>query len=348
MGFRTERYRLAAILPHLEVFGGIRRYLMLARTWTAWGHDVTLWTPEGAPATWLASDAVVRPHKDLPDAPRFDVIFTPQPALLPLLRSAPALRRVWYCVIEGERGEREALADGGLTLMANSSALRARLSRLSGRVILDGVGGVDPERFAPDPAARVRGRRTLLAYGRRSRPRKGTDLVVRAAEGLARRFPDLELVLFDSLGPGNSEDPRAGFAPRVPHRFVINPSQEELAGLYAAADVFVAAEKKAGWCNTAIEAMSAGAAVVCTRSGTADFARHGETAWVVPFRHPFFIARGIARVLSDDGLKARLSAAGPAAVRPFAWPVLAAKILVQLGLERGVPGELTRPGADGS
>ena len=27
----------------------------------------------------------------------------------------------------------------------------------------------------------------------------------------------------------------------------------------------------------------------------------------------------------------------PAAVRPFAWPILAAKILVQLGLEGGVP-----------
>jgi glycosyltransferase involved in cell wall biosynthesis len=118
---------------------------------------------------------------------------------------------------------------------------------------------------------------------------------------------------------------------------VINPSQEELARLYAAADVFVAAEKKAGWCNTAIEAMSAGAAVVCTPSGTADFARHGETAWVVRVRHPWFLERGIARVLEDQALRARLQAAGPAAVRPFAWPVLAAKILRQIGLERGVP-----------
>lgn len=337
MSSKTEQLRLAAILPHLEVFGGIRRYLMLARTWTAWGHDVTLWTPDGAPATWLPPDASVRPHRELAGSPEFDAILTPQPVLLPLLRSAPASRRVWYCVIEGERGERAALADRSLMVMANSSALRARLARLSGRAILDGVGGVDPERFAPDAAARVGGRRTLLAYGRRSRPRKGTDLVVRAAEGLARRFPDLELVLFDHLGPGNEGDPRAGFAPRVPHRYVINPSQQELAGLYASADVFVAAEKRAGWCNTAIEAMSAGAAVVCTRSGTADFARHGETAWVVPFRHPFFLARGIARVLSDDRLRARLSAAGPAAVRPFAWPVLAAKILRQLGLAAGVP-----------
>jgi glycosyltransferase involved in cell wall biosynthesis len=118
---------------------------------------------------------------------------------------------------------------------------------------------------------------------------------------------------------------------------VLNPSQDELARLYASADVFAAAERKAGWCNTAIEAMSSGAAVVCTPSGTRDFARHGETAWVVPVRHPWFLARGLARVLGDDALRARLSAAGPAAVLPFAWPVLAAKILDQLGLGAGVP-----------
>jgi glycosyltransferase involved in cell wall biosynthesis len=197
------------------------------------------------------------------------------------------------------------------------------------------VGGIDPAAFRPDPGARVA--RRVLAYGRRSRPKKGTDLVVRAVERIVPRFPGLELVLFDHVGPGNERDPRAGFATSAPVRWVLNPSQEELARLDASADVFVAAEKKAGWCNTAIEAMSAGAAVVCTPSGTRDFARHGETAWVVPVRHPWFLARGLARVLGDDALRARLQAAGPAAVRPFAWDVLAAKLLVQLGLERGVP-----------
>ena len=38
-----KQYSLAAVLPHLEVFGGIRRYLALGRTWSAWGHAVTLY-----------------------------------------------------------------------------------------------------------------------------------------------------------------------------------------------------------------------------------------------------------------------------------------------------------------
>jgi glycosyltransferase involved in cell wall biosynthesis len=332
-----NQLRLAAILPHLEVFGGVRRYLMLARLWASWGHDVTLWTVDGRAPSWLSTTARVRRLGDTPDAEPYDAAFTPQPALLDALRSLPAARRVWYCVLEGERGENRALADGGITLMANSGALRARLMRRSRRPVLDGIGGIDPERFRPDATARVAGRLTVLAYGRRSRPKKGTDLIVRAFERVAPRFPGSELVLFDHVGPGNEQDPRAGFASRAPVRWVLNPSQDELARLYASADVFVAAERKAGWCNTAIEAMSSGAAVVCTPSGTRDFARHGETAWVVPVRHPWFLARGLGRVLADDALRARLSAAGPGAVRPFAWPVLAAKILDQLGLGAAVP-----------
>jgi glycosyltransferase involved in cell wall biosynthesis len=240
-------------------------------------------------------------------------------------------------VLEGERGEERALRDPAFTLMANSGALRSRLARRAGRVVLDGVGGIDPDAFRPDPGARTPGKLTVVAYGRRSRPRKGTDLVVRAVERVARRFPAVELVLFDHVGGGNERDPRTGFRAGVPVRWILNPSQAELARLYASADVFVAAEKKAGWCNTAIEAMSAGAAVVCTPSGTRDFARHEETAWVVGIRHPWFLARGLARVLGDDALRGKLQAAGPAAVRPFAWPVLAAKILGAARARAGIP-----------
>jgi glycosyltransferase involved in cell wall biosynthesis len=319
----------------LEIFGGVRRYLMLARIWSSWGHEVVLHAGDGTGEDWLGSGSSMWPLAALSGAAPYDAAFTPQPALLDALRNAPAARRVFYCVLEGERGEERALRDPAFTLMANSGALRARLARKAGRAVLDGIGGIDPDTFRPDPAGRVP--RRVLAYGRRSRPKKGTDLVVRAVERVAPRFPGLELVLFDHVGGGNEKDPRDGFRSSAPVRWVLNPSQAELVRLYASADVFVAAEKKAGWCNTAIEAMSAGAAVVCTPSGTRDFARHGETAWVVGIRHPWFLARGLARVLGDDALRDRLQAAGPRAVRPFAWPLLAAKILVQLGLERGVP-----------
>jgi len=329
MCYIMQPTKIAAILPHLEVFGGIRRFLSLGNAWRAQGHRVVLFTPTGEAPAWMRFDGEVRAWDSAAEAGPFDVAFTPQPSLLPRLRALAAGRRVYYCVLEGERGEAEALADPAIALMANSSALRARLARRAHRPVLDGVGGIDTSLFHPDPAI-VRTGRRVLAYGRRSRARKGTDLVVDAVRQARRRVPDLELTLFDHVGPGNEADPREDFDPGIPVRWVLNPTTEELAALYAAADVFVAAERRAGWCNTAIEAMASGCALVCTPSGTADFARDGESALVVRFRLAFLLERAVRRVLTEDALRARLQAAGPGAARPFAWPALADKILAQL------------------
>src|SRR5262249_47693865 len=152
-----------------------------------------------------------------------------------------------------------------------------------------------------------------------SRVKKGTDLVLRALGGLAGRGPAFETVLFDAVDPAtNRQDPRDG-APLPPNaRFVLNPSQEELVALYQSSHVFVAAERKAGWCNTGLEALACGCALVCTRSGTADFARDGENA-LVSWRNPWSLRRAIRRLLADAALRERLAAAGPASAAPWAW-----------------------------
>jgi glycosyltransferase involved in cell wall biosynthesis len=331
-----RRYSIAAILPGLNVFGGIRRYLSLGTAWRGWGHEVTIYTPEGAPPAWFKFPGRVLPFAAM-DGARHDLAFTPEPGLLPRLRLLASERRAFYVAIEGQKGEAAALRDRGLLVYAVSSALRRRLALRYRRPILDGAGAVDTGTFRPDGAARPARPLRILAFGRRSRPKKGTALVVAAAEHLARRWPDLELVLFDHVGPGNEDDPRDRFAPRVRWRYVLNPTQDELASLYRDADAFVAAERKAGWCNTAIEAMACGTALVCTPSGTGDFARHGETAWVVRVRHPWFLARGLGRVLGDAELRARLASAGAAEARRHTWPALAARVLEQAGMGDGVP-----------
>src|SRR5262249_7343120 len=170
----------------------------------------------------------------------------------------------------------------------------------------------------------------VLVNGRRSRAKKGTDLVLHALAGLVGRGPAFETVLFDAVDPAtNRQDPRDG-APLPPGaRFVLNPSQDQLVALYPSSHVFVAAERKAGWCNTALEALASGCALVCTRSGTTDFARDGENA-LVSWRNPWSLRAAIHRLLADALLRDRLGAAGPASAAPWAWDRLAAKILTQL------------------
>ena len=53
--------RIGLFLPHVGVFGGVRRYLELGNEWAAMGHDVTLHHPDGTPPTWLAFHGATAP-----------------------------------------------------------------------------------------------------------------------------------------------------------------------------------------------------------------------------------------------------------------------------------------------
>lgn len=320
--------RIALFLPHVGVFGGVRRFLELGNEWKVLGHDVALFHPEGTPPAWLPFAGRVAPLSAAAASP-CDLAVCADPHTYGAFRATPAATHLYYCVIEGDAGLARAIADPAVTLAANSGALRAAVSRRACRPVLDGAGGIRTTQFLPDRSQRAATPLRVLLNGRRSRAKKGTDLVLAALRGL-REAPEFEVVLFDSVDTHNRQDPRDG-APLPPGaRFVLNPTQAELVALYQSSHVFVAAERKAGWCNTALEALACGCALVCTSSGTRDFARDGENA-LVTWRHPYFLRRAVRRVLVDAPLRERLSAAGPATAEPWSWPRLAAGLLAQLG-----------------
>ena len=321
--------RIALFLPHVGVFGGVRRYLELGNEWVAMGHEVTLHHPDGTPPVWLPFAGRAAPLAEAAGTSS-DLALCGDAVTYPAFRAHRAARHLYYCVLAGDPGLPAAIADRGVTLMANSGALKRALERRARRQVLDGVGGIRVERFHPAPALRAAAPLRVLVNGRRSRPKKGTDLVLRALSGLVGRVPAFEVVLFDALDPKtNRQDPRDG-APLPPNaRFALDPSQDDLVALYQSSHVFVAAERKAGWCNTALEALASGCALVCTRSGTTDFARHGENA-LVSWRNPWSLRNAIRRLLTDPALRERLSAAGPASAAPWAWDKLARRILAQL------------------
>jgi len=318
--------RIGLFLPHVGVFGGVRRYIELGNQWAAGGHAVTLYHPSGAAPAWLpfAGETVALDRSREGES---DLAIAGAPETLPFLLAHRARTRVYYCVIENDPGVRAVGRD--VLLMANSGPLRAWLARTTGRAILDGAGGIDTARFRPDASRRASAPLRVLVNGRRSRSKKGTDLVLRALAAL-RGVPEFEIVLFDTIDPDtNRQDPRAG-APLPPNaRYVLGASQDELAALYQSSHIFVAAERKAGWCNTAIEALASGCALVCTRSGTTDFARDGVNARIT-WRHPWFLQRAIRSVLADPSLREKLAAAGPASAATWSWTELARRILGQL------------------
>ena len=337
--------RIAVALPHLGVYGGVRRFLELGNVWVARGHEVSLFLPEGAPARdpWIPFRGRVGALAELRSS-RADVFLSPDPALF-LSHDAAGALRVFYSVLEGAPRERDAARHAHLVL-ANSKGLERYWNR-RGVAAVRAPGGIDPALFHPpavDPRpARGRAGDPLhaLVYGRLSRRRKGSWAAARAIEAASKsaRVP-VTLALFDAApaparGGGGEAGPAAA-APAVrpdlprpltiPHRWVRDPGQEELAALYGDADLFVSAERRAGWCNTAAEAMACGAAVVCTRSGTEDFARDGDTALVCRYGWPWLLARAAARLLRDPALRGSLAARGREAVGAFTWERTAERI----------------------
>jgi len=315
--------RIALALPHLGVYGGIRRFLELGEVWARRGHEVAILVPDrGAARPWVPFSGAILPLAELPLG-AWDALISPDPELFLACR-APGALRVYYSVLEGAPFEDRAARAADLVL-ANSAGMRRYLARKGVRA-LDAAGGVNVKWFRPpEPDPRATGGAAkapvrALVYGRLSRRRKGTWVAARAIErASAASGVPVTLTLFDSPPEGTTGQPSLPGPLRIPHQWVLNPSQRGLADLYGTTDVFVSAERRAGWCNTAAEAMACGAAVVCTRSGTEDFAIDGVTARVARWRWSWALSRAIEPLLRDPERRRALAAGGVAKIQEFSW-----------------------------
>jgi glycosyltransferase involved in cell wall biosynthesis len=294
--------RIALFLPHVGVFGGVRRFVELGNVWTDLGHDVTLHHPDGTAPAWLPFRGRVAPLAAA-DAPG-DLAFCAEPHTFDAFRAHGASQHVYYCVLEKDSGLARAIADPRIRLAANSTPLRRTVARRSGREVWDGIGGLSLDQFRPPQTPRPDGPLRVLVNGRRSRPKKGTDLILRALAGLWGRVPEFETVLFDSIDPNDPRDPRDGAPLPQRSRYVLNPSQDELVGLYQSAHVFIAAERKAGWCNTALEAMACEVPVIASRvGGIPEVVTDGETGFLSEVGNVEKMAEDAARLLQDATLR---------------------------------------------
>ena len=201
------------------------------------------------------------------------------------------------------------------------------------------VGVAASPRRRPEPADRTEPLR-VVAVGRMV-PKKGFDVLVRAAADLHRRGVDLELVIAGEDGPDASRV-RALVSELCPElvRFTGPLSQCELLSLYRGADVFALACRvdgdgdRDGIPNVMVEAMAAGLPVVSTAvSGIPELVRDGENGLLVPPEDPAALAAALLRMAADASLRDRLARAGRATVAErFDGDVLARRMA---GLFRG-------------
>jgi glycosyltransferase involved in cell wall biosynthesis len=317
--------RIATLLPHVEVFGGVRRYLEIGNALVQRGHDFTLFTPKGEKPDWLEYRGEIRPFEAVSEA-EFEVGLCSEYSILEQFDNLKARAKCFYFVLEGHKKEKTT-ARRGYHLLGNSEGICRRVERKYGVRCFRAPGGINPDIFFPLPRdGSTAGESKILCYGRIYKKRKGIGNIIRAVERLQKHRSRLRLVFFDSLVGRERRDPRSLIKTSVPYEFDLDLPQNRMAGLFAQADMFVSAERRAGWSNTTAEAMACRLPVVCTASGTRDFAVHERTALVVPFAHPWFLARQIKRLIDDPVLGRRLADAGLRKIGEFTWDALAERL----------------------
>jgi len=317
--------KIAAVLPHVDIFGGIRRYLEIGNEISSRGHYFVLFHPQGSKPEWLEFKGITKPFSSLGEE-AFDIGLCSEYSVLPYFEKLNAGAKCFYFLLKGHKQEKETIKRKYFFL-GNSEGLCRHLEKKYKVSCFRAPGGVNPEFFYPaQERESERNEFIVLCYGRIYRKRKGIQHVIRAVQGLYKEFPRLKLVLFDSLVGEDRRDPRPMIKSPVPHEFHLNLPQSKMAWLYSQADIFVSAERRAGWSNTTAEAMACQIPVVCSRSGTRDFAFHNQTALVIPFPHPLLLRRQIKKLVKNDELRLRIARAGYEKILTFSWSFLADRL----------------------
>lgn len=171
--------------------------------------------------------------------------------------------------------------------------------------------GVDHTIFRPRPdRPQVPGR--IMVTSSSDVPMKGLVPLLRAVAKL-RTERDLQVVVIGRPRPGGRVDrtiAELGLGPVV--RCVTGVSDDELAGLYAEAQVAVVPSLYEGFSLPAIEAMACGVPLVATTGGAIPevVGSSGSTALLVPPGDAEALAGAVRRVLDDPDLARRLGADG--------------------------------------
>ena len=198
--------------------------------------------------------------------------------------------------------------------------------------------GVEHAFFSPGPrrgaraALKLDDRGPVLLFVGRIQPLKGVDVAVRALAALGDRGARL-LVVGGPSGPdGECEVERlhalvAGLGLEGRVRFVPPQPHHLLSTYYRAADVCLVPSRSESFGLVALEAAACGTPVVAADvGGLRTIVDDGRTGFLVEGRDPDAFAASARRLLDDDDLARRMSAAGADRARRFTWSTSAARL----------------------
>ncbi|RDI50535.1 glycosyltransferase family 4 protein [Nocardia mexicana] len=214
---------------------------------------------------------------------------------------------------------------------------RIAVSELARRWQVEALGGdaveipngVDVPAFAHAPLldGYPRPGGTVLFLGRYDEPRKGMAVLLGALPELARRHPDVQILI---VGRGDEERLRREAGELAGHlRFLGQVSDAEKASAMRSADVYCAPNIGGeSFGIVLVEAMAAGTAVVASElDAFRRVLRDGSAGVLVPVGDSVRTAAAIDELLGDTRRREDLVRAANQVVGEYDWPVVAEQIL---------------------
>ncbi len=201
-----------------------------------------------------------------------------------------------------------AISEGIRRQMVRDGIPAARIEVVHSGIDPARIAGAAPHDFHAEfdlPAdARIVG--DVAAFGWH----KAQEVLVRATPRLLEAVPSAHVFLIGDgkLRPRVEEEARAlGVADRI----LFTWFRTDVPSLIRGMDCFVMCSVLEGLCTSLLDALALGCpAVGSAVGGIPEVLVNGETGLTVPPRDPRALADAIARVLTDEGLAARLRAAG--------------------------------------
>lgn len=318
--------RIAAVLPHTFLYGGVKRFFELGRIFIDLGHEFTIYTPDGKGPDWIQSKIKVLSF-DYLEKEYIDIVFFTDKRLAEFVLKSKSKYKVFYHVREKMK-VRKIVKDKRIITIACSTNVVKYDKLWYGVTPFLAAGGINTKLYTKKEFMPISIDKpiTIMAYGRLAEKIKGTQIVVNACEMLYKKYPNLRLILFDSPQSKKMEDAIKNFKTIVPHEFFLNHPVEKNLELYHKADIFVSAETIAGWANTVVEAMASGVPVIATKSGTLDLIKDDETGIFVR-RNKYSIAKAIEKLIRAPEKAMRLADNARSHVEKFDWEILAQNLI---------------------
>ena len=155
----------------------------------------------------------------------------------------------------------------------------------------------------------------LLAVGRRFF-QKNFEMTFKGWKLLGDKRPKMQLYGFEPELKKLDE--------KIDYR--VKPSNEEVNKLYNEATMFVQTSRHEGFCLPILEAMAAGAPVICTDAhGNRDFCFDGKNCLMVEQDDAEGLSKAINKLLKSPKLRNKLSAEGLNTAKQYRWDVVAAQ-----------------------